>query len=126
MTEEMSTESVENRIALWTILTKKYGEPIGVGRSRAAFRSKSVVFKIPINGQGFHDNAWEARNYQKRTEKSLPMAKCRIIDINDIPILAMELVEYIPYNESPKWADWVDCRQVGKNKKGEVVAYDYA
>src|ERR1035437_377818 len=123
---EYEQETVENLTDLFMVLQKKYGQPVGVGGKRAAFGNSRTVFKIPINPQGFHDNAWEYRNYKNRTAKSFPMARCRIIDIKDIPILVMEHIAPIPYDESPKWADWVDCRQVGKNRKGKIVAFDYA
>jgi hypothetical protein len=32
---------------------------------------------------------------------------------------------YVPYSMAPSWAGEVDCGQVGYNKTGRLVAYDY-
>ena len=120
-------ETVDNLKKLFNIMKNKYGNPIGTGRHRVAFGNDRVVFKIPKNDNGFHDNAWEFRKYLKRTKDTLPLAKCRLIDIKNIPVLVMELVKPIPPKEKlPSWVDCVDCQQVGRNKNGDIVAYDYA
>mgnify|MGYP003344102627 CR=1 FL=1 len=51
--------------------------------------------------------------------------KCKIIEIRDIPILVMEYVKQLPYKDQPDWAAMIDGGQVGKNKKGNIVAFDY-
>lgn len=120
------TELEESKIDVWIALVKKYGTPFP-GRHRVAFSNGRCVFKFPINDYGYHDNAWEYHKFRNRTEKSLPMARCRIIDIKEIPVLVMEFVTQVPYGKDmPSWADFIDCQQVGWNKKGEIVAYDYA
>ena len=127
MDDEALTRFEEAKIDVWMALVKKYGPPFPTGRHRAVFSNGRNVFKYPINDYGFHDNAWEYRKYSNRTDKSFPMARCRIIDIKEIPILVMEFVEQVPYGKDmPSWADFIDSQQVGWNKKGDIVAYDYA
>lgn len=42
-------------------------------------------------------------------------------------ILVMELIDtkFLKPEEQPEWVDFVDCAQVGFNRKGKLVAYDY-
>lgn len=37
----------------------------------------------------------------------------------------MEFVKQAPLKDLPPWTDFVDCRQVGFNHQGKLVAYDY-
>ncbi len=53
------------------------------------------------------------------------LAKCKLIYVGGIPVLVMEFVKQIPYKEMPDWADFIDCGQVGYNRRGNIVAYDY-
>lgn len=32
---------------------------------------------------------------------------------------------FIPYNNLPDWATYVDCQQIGYNRLGNLVAYDF-
>lgn len=32
---------------------------------------------------------------------------------------------FLPYKNGPDWMGFVDCGQVGYNRFGQVVAYDY-
>lgn len=112
---------------LYIAMQNKYGEPIGCGRHRVVFGNDRRVFKVPRNDYGFHDNAWEFRKFSLRNDKTIPMARCRIIDINEIPVLVMELLETgIPWRKLPDWATLVDGGQVGYDRNGNIVAYDYA
>jgi hypothetical protein len=103
---------------------------LGVGRSRAVFLgpNKLFVVKIPINEEGELANCREERLYKK--EKNRPdshWARCRLYP--GTMILIMEYVESIHdipgEKKLPKWVFNIDCAQVGFNKKGKLVAYDF-
>lgn len=107
-------------------LKKRYGDPIGEGRTREVYASTFVVFKFPKNENGIIDNL---REYNSIFNSSnwIPRAKCKLIFILGCPILMMEKVD-INYRETICW-DWhsyVDCHQVGLTRHGKEVAYDYA
>lgn len=105
-------------------LTAKYGEP-SCGRNRATFIGKNFVFKVARNGWGEIDNRYEAR------VKSGEYCKGRIINIGDVSVLVQEKVT--PYfkaglkaKDLPSWTDFIDCAQVGFDRKGALKAYDFA
>jgi hypothetical protein len=109
-------------------LKKLYGSPI-CGRNRATFIIHDYVIKCPINESGIHDNYNEAEIYKQYGNSEIapfPLAKCHLLTTNDIPMVLMEKVEIKPFDEAwPRWVDFVDCQQVGYNKNGLLVAYDY-
>jgi len=118
-------------------------EFIGYGRNRIAFlsQSKKNIIKIPITQGGVADNTHEHISWSKFRKKLVPIARCRLLK-NSV-ILVMELITrpYHPYdpnvldNQRNKnfddlikqnpWIDFVDCGQVGLNRKGQLVAYDF-
>ena len=98
------------------------------GRHRLAFLSPSGrnVVKVPINDFGVLDNGRESTRWGRRAEM-WPLARCRLFC--DGLLLVMEAVEILPnwtFSDLPEWAKWIDGGQVGLNRKGEFVAYDYA
>lgn len=97
---------------------------LGIGRNREVFLSPSgkYVVKVPINDLGIYDNAYEAELFAKYGRKD-HLAKCRLIG----KVLVMEYIEIhrMKYNELPEWVLSVDCLQVGFNRKGQLLAYDY-
>lgn len=102
---------------IWTYL--------GTGRNRAVYLlpGNRNVIKIPLNDEGVFQNEYEARSAKRddwlyRWQK----ARCRLI----FPCLIMEYVELGPFSDLPDWSDYVDCQQVGKNRLGNFVAYDWA
>lgn len=108
------------------VLYQKYGLPIGCGRNRMVFRTQDGhVIKLPINDDGFMDNAREST----WDDPGIPLASCEIKTIisrgQEIDLLVMEEVTPITKrDEMPDWADYVDCQQVGYSKDGRIVAYD--
>lgn len=115
----------------------RYGfEYLGTGRSRAAYRRGRWVYKVPLNERGDFDNYREAQIYAKthgrgafklaeqlRSSDNGEYARCRVLKNG---WLVMEYAEPVPSKLAPKWADFIDCQQVGTNHRGVVVAYDYA
>jgi hypothetical protein len=103
------------------------------GRNRGVFvMPGNYVVKIPKNGDGCTDNDWEGSisNGEDSSEEDVQYARTRLFyykeDNNLIPIVFMEYVEYhCDYKNQPDWVASVDCGQVGYNKKGRLVAFDY-
>ena len=129
-----SPEIMSRIVELANIFThKKKLELLGNGATRICFASKDTVYKLPLNEWGFMDNYSEADIFKKwgRT-KDIPYAKCRLIHINDIPVLAMERLDMLHHKtwrfhmRNTWWVGHIDCGQIGMNKKGEIFAYDYA
>ena len=93
-------------------------------QSLRLWQRKSGI-QIPTNEQGFHDNSWEYNKFRSMNTDGR-YARCRNIDIDDIPILVMERLSKISVQDRPSWADFIDYTQVGKDENGNVKAYDYA
>lgn len=119
---------------LYSKMIDKYGLP-KIGTRRATYISKSIVFKVPVDIEGFRENDWEgslcAINPDSNYE--IPIAKSRLIFCDDIPVVAMEKVQPLflsqikeKFGEIPAFVSWVDMGQVGLNRQGKLVAYDYA
>lgn len=112
-------------LALLKKLNEKY-EYIGRGRNRIVFKSKSgkYVIKVPRNIEGNGDNFRET----KKEDFGFPVPKSRRIILDDFCCVIMEYVEHVSFKDrkAPSWVSWIDCGQVGYNRKGELVAYDYA
>jgi hypothetical protein len=91
------------------------------GRHRSVFEHRDWVIKVPLSDWGVLDNTREALAYKKDKEH---LARCRMLS----DLLVMEKV--VPYtgakNKLPKWVDYIDCGQVGYNREGKLVAFDYA
>lgn len=112
----------------------KYGLP-EIGTKRATYISNSVVFKLPVDIEGFRENDWEGSvcGLNVGTEYEIPIAKSRLIFRDDIPVVVMEKVEPLflsqikeRFGEIPAFVSWVDMGQVGLTRQGKLVAYDYA
>jgi len=111
-------------------LKELYGEPIGEGRNRVAFRlNDDFVIKLPKGSDGFEANYYESSTW--KTQKHW-LARCgyndEISKSLGIPVLIMEYIS--PYEGEwanlPDWAFSVDCCQVGYSKDGSLKAYDWA
>lgn len=89
-------------------------------------RSGKHVIKVPICYRGQYANEQEARDYRDGSFLGRSrLARCREAKLDGQWVLVMERVE--PANGVlPEWTDFVDCRQVGYNRKGNLVAYDWA
>lgn len=111
---------------------QRYGKSIGSGRNRIAFQKGNTIIKVPLNFDGISDNEYEYKTYEdaKLNPKlygEIKFAKAKLLHTSDgVPILFMEkLNTESSFNEHPKWADCIDCGQVGKDKQGNWKAYDY-
>lgn len=93
---------------------------IGDGRNRKAYRHKGYVIKVPLNVFGMLDNEIEAKAF-KRYGEEFPYARCKLIGV----CLVMEYVEHTWEKNLPDWVMSIDCGQVGYNRKGKLLAYDY-
>lgn len=102
-------------------LVAKYGPP-SCGRHRAAFISKHCVIKFPLCDKGIADNSYEA------TSTDEVNAKTKLINVGDFPCAIQERL-VMPTSEQrkefPSWTDFIDCCQVGFDKKGNLKAYDF-
>jgi hypothetical protein len=100
---------------------------LGEGRHRRVFKRGNFVIKVPINDFGLASNFREAKTYQCTSEGwlfGIRYAACRL-DKNE-NFLIMEYVNVKKYDNSlPSWVGYVDCQQVGYNRRGHLVAYDY-
>lgn len=107
-------------------LQAKYGEPIGSGRHRLTFASKRVVIKMPWNTEAIAANNSEYRIYKIDLSCRERLARCRKIELFGVPVIVMEKLNInIDWREKPSWSMNYDCGQVGKDRKGNLKAYDY-
>lgn len=109
---------------------------LGEGRNRQVWRRGNYVVKVPLNEYGIGDNYHEADTYRRSLREKMPCkyARCRLVGPNST-LLVMEYTKYvgplsdqdgyIVYENCPTWAYSLDCWQVGYNRAGEIVAYDY-
>ena len=110
-------------------LTTLSFELVGSGRHRETWRRGNCVIKIPLCNYGVEDN-WQERKlwlkYRTTDKDDVQYARCRLIANW---LLMMEYVE--PYHRTkcfqdlPKWTHYIDCGQVGFNRRGKLLAYDY-
>lgn len=106
---------------------------LDIGRNRLVFKLKSgnYVLKFPLNEDGVSDNDWEASICSNKNEGDIDEVqwpKTRYIEIEGFICCVMEYIEPITYFEDkvlPDWIHSVDGGQVGYNKKGVLLAYDY-
>jgi hypothetical protein len=114
---------------------------LGEGAFRKTYLSSSgkFVYKIPTSEDGFRCNEREHQLYRKKNKDNYgrlthaQIARCRL---SKSGILVMELVKpsktcYKGYKaesvdlEPPPWAGLIDSSQVGLNRDGNWVAFDY-
>lgn len=105
-----------------------------IGRNRITFMFPTYVVKLPWTFAGFGDNDWEGSvsNDPDSSEGFVQYARTRLGYVGEIPVLFMERVQLLSYagiaerfGKVPDWVDCVDCGQVGVNRSGKLVAYDY-
>lgn len=103
---------------------------LGEGRHRAAFLTPSgnFVIKVPIDEMGFVDNFREYRMW-RQIDKWMPkehLARCKLHQSSGILVMeAVDLAYEYPV-DGTDWIGFIDCGQVGYNRRGRLVAYDYA
>lgn len=111
-------------------------EAVYCGRNREVFVMRGYVVKVPLNGDGVADNDWEGSvsNCEEypQNDYQVQYARTRMVIVDDIPIVFMERLEDVSSEEiirrlgrEPKWCWAVDGGQVGFNKQGRLLAYDY-
>jgi hypothetical protein len=122
------------------IVMHRFGQKfefLGDGRHRCVYRHKNWVIKVPHNEEGVQANIDEYKLFKGMREHRIfkgnkvhkekygvTYARCRML--NGI-FLVMEYVEDSPNLDmnKPEWSDYIDCRQVGLNRRNEFVAYDF-
>jgi hypothetical protein len=103
-------------------------EFLGDGRHRCVYRHKNWVIKVPHNEAGIQANFDEYRRFKSNKHNKekygseITYARCRMLKGM---FLVMEYVVDTPYDSKPDWSDFIDCRQVGLNRRNEYVAYDF-
>ena len=127
----------DNDVGLFHQLHVRYSKRclgIFMGRNRNVFNFGRYVVKVPRNFYGVIDNDWEGSvsNSEDCDPEDVQYARTRLAYWKDVPIVFMEYVEYASNKEIaervghvPDWTMSVDCGQVGFNRKGCLVAYDY-
>jgi hypothetical protein len=133
-------------------MLKKGAKPLGYGRHKATFAYKNLVYRVPISVFAFKDVILESEIYNAtdehgnfywnetswngeiRDKRYIKPARTRLIYIKDIPIQVMEKV--IPLCRSEAFSrkePWLkhlergnDGRQIGRNKDGEIRAFDFS
>ena len=103
---------------------------IGSGTKRKVYKrfDCNYVYKIPhedCQSIGFEENIREAKIYRENKYTNPIYAQCELLGDN---ILQMEYVQPVYFTKDDVFPDWVltiaDC-QVGYNREGKLVAYDY-
>lgn len=132
---EPELKGEDELLSLHVKFCKKYGPP-KLGTSRATYIGKKFVFKLPITMAGYRDNDWEGSIVsigKEGDEYHVPIARSKLLPRVDIPVVVMEKVEETDLDEIikrfgklPDFVSIVDSGQVGYNRKGRLVAFDYA
>jgi hypothetical protein len=122
------------------LLNQKGYTLVGSGSTRDAYLSKcgKWVVKVPRDPVFQAENQSEAVTFRMSYHGINPFndicyAKCRLFTFHGVDLVIMEAVEIIEHPawheaplDLPEWVDWLDARQAGYNRRGELVAYDYA
>lgn len=108
------------------------------GRTRCAFIFDRYVVKLPITQGGIGDNDWEgsvSNGPEQNEDEHVQYARTRMHyykGLEFFPVVFMEFVQWARGAEivaklghEPDWVDCVDCGQVGFNRAGKLVAFDY-
>lgn len=83
--------------------------------------SGKYVLKIPRNECGIADNLHESC-----VSGIYHNARCRTINLFGTTCLVMEYLKPAGYEDDlPDWTGFVDCCQVGYNRNGKLLAYDF-
>ena len=110
---------------------------LGSGRHRFCFTGNDdqYIIKVPKSYDGIIDNGIEAKTYRDYADKVLRneydmsrphYAFCYIEKLWSVDLLIMERLIYPKREDAlPEWTDFIDCMQVGYNKQGKLLAYDY-
>lgn len=109
------------KIIFWILCLCFWKKPftfLGEGRHRRVYRHGNYVIKIPLSYEGLASNDKEAKTYQCTTDGwlfGIRYARCRLYSNG---FLIMEYVESTNCKFLPDWVNYIDCQQVGYNRKG--------
>ncbi|MBA9846800.1 hypothetical protein [Ralstonia pickettii] len=107
------------------------------GRTRNVFQMRGgYVVKLPKNFLGIRDNDWEGAVSNAPDslgcEWHVQYPRTRLAVFDEVPVVFMEFVKPLSSQEivsqfghEPEWVMSVDGGQVGVNRAGRLVAYDY-
>jgi hypothetical protein len=122
------------RLQFQKILKATGWKYIGLGRHREVWHRGNYVLKIPLSLKGLEDN-WRERHTWKiyqNIDFEIKYAACRLYGNF---LLIMEYAQFvgplsddsgfISFKTGPEWMYRIDCCQVGYNRHGQIVAYDY-
>jgi hypothetical protein len=101
------------------------------GRNRAVFFYPTFVVKLPITHDGIVDNDWEG-SISGGGRYDVQLARTRMFYVGDFPVVLMERIDEATdvsirqrLGYLPDWVNSVDGGQVGFNRKGDLLAFDY-
>lgn len=101
---------------------------LGIGTTRAVYEGKSVVVKVQLDNR-YCENTTEALRFKHHGKSPEPrnpsFARCRLLK-NGWLVMEKVAPRYNTGRRPPEWGWGFDCCQVGLDKKGRWVAYDYA
>lgn len=106
------------------------------GRNRRVYVMRNgYVVKVPLNLGGITDNDWEGSvspASQISSDWQIQYPKTRLFHVEEIPIVLMEFVEFAGedkiverFGRFPNWVYRIDGGQVGFNRLGRLVAFDF-
>lgn len=101
---------------------------ISEGRHRKVYKRGGVVLKIPANLSGFEANIREREIYLSRRNEGI-FAPCRLLPNGCLMMVALNNTRgCCDYDKNdPSWAqELMDGPQIGFDRNGKLVAYDYA
>ena len=126
-TQLANADFFSGRLELTTDLIEGYAV-IDRGNSRLVIQRPNHrwIIKIPIREKGIADNHTEFKYFKTNYRPIVQKAKCKLVNILEFPILIMEFVTPISSIPKPAWAAQIDNQQVGINRRGRIVSYDYA
>lgn len=135
LSNQFGDEAVE--ADLWRLYERFLSrcEEVLPARNRITFMFPTYVVKLPWSWHGFPDNDWEGSVSNAEGEQSdwqVQYARTRLHYQGEIPVLFMERVQYLTQKQiihrfgyEPEWVMSVDCGQVGVNRAGRLLAFDY-
>jgi hypothetical protein len=98
---------------------------LGQGRHRRVYKRGNVVLKIPLNLAGLEANIMEREIFLNRRNEDI-FAPCRMLRNGCLMMRALDDI-FIRLDLHPSWARaLIDGPQIGLDKNGKVMIYDYA
>lgn len=101
---------------------------LGSGRHRKVYKRGGVVLKIPLNLGGAEANIMERLLYISRREEKI-FAPCRLLSNGCLMMVALtNTCSCCDYDKNhPSWVrELSDGPQIGFDRSGRLMAYDYA